>query len=87
MQTAHPAPADSRGGRGGPADSVSAAAPARHRFKAAVSDGADGFRFGGAGSLLGQPAEYARLARNIIENPMLNGSTIRLDGAIRMAPR
>ena len=38
-------------------------------------------------SRLGQPAEYARLARNIIENPMLNGSTIRLDGAIRMQPK
>jgi len=38
-------------------------------------------------SRLGQPAEYARLAQQIIENPMLNGETIRLDGAIRMAPR
>ena len=38
-------------------------------------------------SRLGQPAEYARLARDIIENPMLNGSTIRLDGAIRMQPK
>ncbi len=57
VQTAHPAPAHSHSGRGGPADSVSAAAPAVHRFKAAVSDGADGFRFGGAGSLLEQPAE------------------------------
>ena len=36
---------------------------------------------------LGQPAEYALLARQIIENPMLNGEVIRLDGAIRMAPR
>jgi NAD(P)-dependent dehydrogenase (short-subunit alcohol dehydrogenase family) len=36
---------------------------------------------------LGQPAEYAALARHIIENAMLNGETIRLDGAIRMAPR
>ncbi|MFW5748149.1 MAG: 3-hydroxyacyl-CoA dehydrogenase [Chloroflexota bacterium] len=36
---------------------------------------------------LGQPAEYARLAQVIIENPMLNGETIRLDGAIRMAPK
>jgi NAD(P)-dependent dehydrogenase (short-subunit alcohol dehydrogenase family) len=36
---------------------------------------------------LGRPAEYAQLARQIIENPMLNGSVIRLDGAIRMAPR
>ena len=38
-------------------------------------------------SRLGQPDEYARLALHIIENPMLNGETIRLDGAIRMAPR
>jgi len=36
---------------------------------------------------LGQPAEYALLARQIIENPMLNGEVIRLDGAIRMAPK
>ena len=38
-------------------------------------------------SRLGDPAEYAALARHIIENPMLNGEVIRLDGAIRMAPR
>jgi NAD(P)-dependent dehydrogenase (short-subunit alcohol dehydrogenase family) len=36
---------------------------------------------------LGRPAEYAQLARQIIENPMLNGSVIRLDGALRMAPK
>ncbi|MBO0852192.1 MAG: 3-hydroxyacyl-CoA dehydrogenase [Nocardia sp.] len=36
---------------------------------------------------LGDPTEYAGLARHIVENPMLNGETIRLDGAIRMAPR
>jgi NAD(P)-dependent dehydrogenase (short-subunit alcohol dehydrogenase family) len=36
---------------------------------------------------LGRPAEYAALARHIIENPLLNGEVIRLDGAIRMAPR
>ena len=36
---------------------------------------------------LGRPAEYAQLTRQIIENPMLNGETIRLDGAIRMAPK
>src|SRR6267143_4268237 len=36
---------------------------------------------------LGRPAEYARLARHIIENSMLNGSVIRLDGALRMAPK
>ena len=38
-------------------------------------------------SRLGQPDEYARLACHIAENPMLNGETIRLDGALRMAPR
>jgi NAD(P)-dependent dehydrogenase (short-subunit alcohol dehydrogenase family) len=38
-------------------------------------------------SRLGRPAEYAQLAQQIVENPMLNGETIRLDGAIRMAPR
>lgn len=36
---------------------------------------------------LGRPSEYALLAKQIIENPMLNGTTIRLDGAIRMQPR
>jgi NAD(P)-dependent dehydrogenase (short-subunit alcohol dehydrogenase family) len=36
---------------------------------------------------LGRPEEYAALAQHIIENTMLNGETIRLDGAIRMAPR
>jgi NAD(P)-dependent dehydrogenase (short-subunit alcohol dehydrogenase family) len=38
-------------------------------------------------SRLGRPAEYAALMRHVIENPMLNGETIRLDGALRMAPR
>jgi NAD(P)-dependent dehydrogenase (short-subunit alcohol dehydrogenase family) len=38
-------------------------------------------------SRLGRPSEYAALARHIVENPMLNGETIRLDGALRMAPR
>ncbi|MEV0901654.1 3-hydroxyacyl-CoA dehydrogenase [Actinoplanes sp. NPDC049802] len=36
---------------------------------------------------LGRPAEFADLAVSIVRNPMLNGETIRLDGAIRMAPR
>lgn len=36
---------------------------------------------------LGQPSEYAALAKHIIENVMLNGEVIRLDGAIRMQPR
>ncbi len=35
----------------------------------------------------GRPEEYAALVKHIIENPMLNGEVIRLDGAIRMAPR
>ncbi|MGA8049472.1 MAG: 3-hydroxyacyl-CoA dehydrogenase [Burkholderiales bacterium] len=38
-------------------------------------------------SRLGRPAEYAQLARSIVENEMLNGEVIRLDGAIRMAPK
>jgi len=36
---------------------------------------------------LGQPPEFAALVAHIVENPMLNGEVIRLDGAIRMAPR
>ena len=36
---------------------------------------------------LGDPSEYGMLAVHICENPMMNGETIRLDGAIRMAPR
>lgn len=38
-------------------------------------------------SRLGDPAEFGKLACHIIDNPMLNGEVIRLDGAIRMAPR
>ena len=38
-------------------------------------------------SRLGRPEEYARLACDIAENPMLNGETIRLDGALRMPPK
>ena len=38
-------------------------------------------------SRLGKPAEYAALVRHIFENTMLNGEVIRLDGAIRMAPK
>ena len=38
-------------------------------------------------SRLGDPSEFAALVRHICENPMLNGEVIRLDGAIRMAPR
>ena len=36
---------------------------------------------------LGRPPEFAKLALSIVENPMLNGETIRLDGALRMAPK
>jgi NAD(P)-dependent dehydrogenase (short-subunit alcohol dehydrogenase family) len=36
---------------------------------------------------LGRPDEFAALARQIVENQMLNGEVIRLDGAIRLAPR
>jgi NAD(P)-dependent dehydrogenase (short-subunit alcohol dehydrogenase family) len=36
---------------------------------------------------LGSPPEFAALVRHIVENPMLNGETIRLDGALRMPPR
>jgi NAD(P)-dependent dehydrogenase (short-subunit alcohol dehydrogenase family) len=36
---------------------------------------------------LGRADEYAALAEHVIANPMLNGETIRLDGALRMAPR
>jgi NAD(P)-dependent dehydrogenase (short-subunit alcohol dehydrogenase family) len=36
---------------------------------------------------LGKPAEYAALVKHIVENPMLNGEVIRLDGAIRMAAK
>jgi NAD(P)-dependent dehydrogenase (short-subunit alcohol dehydrogenase family) len=38
-------------------------------------------------SRLGHPDEYARLALHMVENPMLNGEVVRLDGALRMAPR
>ena len=51
--------------------------PARHSLGAQVP----------MPSRLGDPAEYAALVQHIVENPMLNGEVIRLDGAIRMAPR
>jgi NAD(P)-dependent dehydrogenase (short-subunit alcohol dehydrogenase family) len=38
-------------------------------------------------SRLGKPSEYALMVESIVRNPMLNGEVIRLDGAIRMAPR
>ncbi|MEM1126716.1 MAG: 3-hydroxyacyl-CoA dehydrogenase [Bacteroidota bacterium] len=38
-------------------------------------------------SRLGHPSEFAALAQHVLENPMLNGEVIRLDGALRMAPR
>jgi hypothetical protein len=36
---------------------------------------------------LGEPSEFAALARHIVENPMLNGEVIRFDGALRMAAK
>ena len=36
---------------------------------------------------LGKPAEYAQLVLHFVENPVINGETVRLDGGIRMAPR
>jgi NAD(P)-dependent dehydrogenase (short-subunit alcohol dehydrogenase family) len=38
-------------------------------------------------SRLGEPDEYGRLARHMVENGYMNGETVRLDGAIRMQPR
>ena len=38
-------------------------------------------------SRLGNPEEFAKLVGHIVDNPMINGEVIRLDGAIRMAPR
>jgi hypothetical protein len=38
-------------------------------------------------SRLGRPEEYAHLVSEIVANPMLNGETIRLDGALRMPPK
>ena len=38
-------------------------------------------------SRLGTPADYAKLVKHIVENDMLNGAVIRLDGAIRLAPK
>ncbi len=38
-------------------------------------------------SRLGRPEEYAALVRHIVQNDLINGEVIRLDGAIRMAPR
>jgi NAD(P)-dependent dehydrogenase (short-subunit alcohol dehydrogenase family) len=51
--------------------------PARHSLEAQVP----------FPSRLGRPEEYAQLVRAIVENPMINGEVIRLDGALRMAPR
>jgi len=36
---------------------------------------------------LGEPSEYAKLVEQIIDNDMINGEVIRIDGAIRMAPK
>lgn len=35
---------------------------------------------------LGEPSEFAQLVESIVENPLMNGETIRLDGALRMMP-
>jgi NAD(P)-dependent dehydrogenase (short-subunit alcohol dehydrogenase family) len=59
--------------------------PILDRFSAEVKDGLA--RQVPHPSRLGYPEEYAATALHIIDNPMLNGETIRLDGAIRMAPR
>lgn len=40
-----------------------------------------------AGPRLGRPAEFADLVMHTVANPMLNGETFRLDGAIRMTPK
>jgi NAD(P)-dependent dehydrogenase (short-subunit alcohol dehydrogenase family) len=62
-------------------------------FHTPMFDGLDeGFRKTLAASVpfpsrLGLPAEYAKLAASIIDNDMVNGATLRLDGAIRLAPR
>ena len=62
-------------------------------FKTPLLDGPAGAGARGARqdvpfpSRLGEPAEYALLACHILENPMLNGEVIRLDGALRMAPQ
>ncbi|KFP35602.1 3-hydroxyacyl-CoA dehydrogenase type-2, partial [Chlamydotis macqueenii] len=37
-------------------------------------------------SRLGRPAEYAHLVQALVENPMVNGEVVRLDGALRMQP-
>jgi hypothetical protein len=58
-------------------------------------DGSSTLVAGGASGLgavpfpnrLGAPEEFAELAAHIVENPMLNGATLRLDGALRMSPR
>ena len=42
---------------------------------------------GGGPSRFGEPEEFGALMRHVCENRMLNGETIRLDGAIRMGPR
>ena len=44
-------------------------------------------RAGAAPGAAGRAGEYAALVAHIVENPMLNGEVIRLDGALRMAPR
>ena len=59
--------------------------PILARFSQEVRDGLGGQVPNPA--RLGQPDEFAMLAQQVVENPYLNGETIRLDGAIRMSPR
>ncbi|MGG1677197.1 3-hydroxyacyl-CoA dehydrogenase [Neobacillus sp. NRS-1170] len=62
-------------------------------FKTPILDGAPEELLNSLGAMipfpkrLGRPSEYAHLVQTIIENPMLNGEVIRLDGAIRMQPK
>ena len=60
-----------------------------HPAAAKPAPGGDRFarRAGATPPRLGRPEEFAALVSHIVSNPMLNGETIRLDGAIRMAPR
>jgi len=62
-------------------------------FKTPILDGAPEELLNSLGAMvpfpkrLGRPSEYAHLVQTIIENPMLNGEVIRIDGAIRMQPK
>ena len=65
-----------------------AALPTTQPVERRIDDGLDGLGVvGDVRERLGEPAEYARLALHIVENGYLNGEVIRLDGALRMAPK